>query len=81
MSGPYYRDGDYNVICDRTGFKVKASQTRREWNGLRVMNSVWDPRHPQDFVSSKADHQAVPDPRGEGANVFLSATEVTPDDL
>lgn len=77
----YYRMGDYNVICDRTGFKVKASQTRKEWNGLRVLNRVWEPRHPQDFLTSKADHQAVPDPRSESADVFVGTNEVQPGDL
>lgn len=75
------KDGDYWVICDRTGFKVPASETRKEWNGLRVHKSVWEPRHPQDFVRGKADRQQVPDPRPEGEDTFLSTNEVTRDSL
>lgn len=37
---------DYAVgICQRTGFKVKASNLDREWTGLIVRSSSLDPRH------------------------------------
>lgn len=43
-------------ICQRTGFKVKASNLDQEWTGLIVRSSSLDPRHPMlDF----------PAPRGE----------------
>lgn len=77
----HYVEGDYNVICDRCGFKVKASTTKKEWTGLRVCKSHWEPRHPQDKIKGRADHQAVPDPRPEGEDVFLSTNEVTRDSL
>lgn len=66
-----YKHGDYNVICDKTGFKVKFSETRKEWNGLRVWKEVWEPRHPQDFVRGRVDKMSVYDPRPEGDNVFV----------
>lgn len=54
MSG---KPTDYAVgICQRTGFKVKASELIREWNGLWVRRQSAEPRHPMlDF----------PAPRGE----------------
>ena len=72
---------DHNVICDRSGFKVPASQTRMQWNGLRVRIKDWEPRHPQDFVRGKADKQAVPNPRPDSTDTFLSLNEVTADSL
>jgi len=81
MAGTYYKKGDYNLICDRTGFKIKASQAKKQWDGLLVKKSVWEARHPQDFIRSKPDHQSVPDPRTEGNDYFLSANEVSVDDL
>jgi hypothetical protein len=81
MTGTHYAPGDYNVICDRCGSKVKASQTRKEWNGLRVCSSHWEARHPQDFVRGRADHQAVPDPRTEATDLFLATNQVTADSL
>ena len=76
-----YKPGDYNVICDRTGYKIKASDALKEWNGLMVRKGSWEQRHPQDFLRSFADHQAVPDARTEAADNFLGDNEVTVEDL
>lgn len=73
-----YRSGDFWRICDRTGFKVRASDTVKDWNGLIVKRSEWDGRHPQDFVKAKMDRQRVPDPQPEGNDVFLSDVGGTP---
>ena len=77
----YYAHGDFNRICDRCGFKFKASQTRMEWNGLIVCHECYEERHPQDFVRGRRDRQAVQHPRPEGTDNFLTTNEVTPDDL
>lgn len=73
MAGPRYRPGDPWVICDRTGFKVRMSETVKEWTGLRVRREDWEPRHPQDFVRGRKDVQAVQDPRPEAPNDFIAA--------
>lgn len=72
-----YKDGDWYVICDRTGFKIRASESRREWNGLIVHQSVWEPRHPQDFVRGTRDVQTPPFVRSEASDDFLTDNEVT----
>lgn len=60
----YYKPGDYNVICDECGFKRKASECRKRWDGAFVCaDTCWEPRHPQDFVKAKHDRQRVPLPR------------------
>lgn len=58
-----YVAGDFYRICDRTGFKVRASRTKKQWNGYIVRKESWEARHPQDFVKGVADHMAVPEPR------------------
>lgn len=75
-----YVHGDFNVICDRSGFKVKAGDTRTEWTGKRVRWQDWEARHPQDFVKGRADRQSVHNPRPEASDNFLNRT-VTQDDL
>lgn len=40
-----------------------ASETRKEWNGLRVHKDYWEPRHPQEFVRGRRDDQLVSDAR------------------
>lgn len=48
---------DYAVgICQRSGFKVKASSLRPEWTGLLVRARDWEPKHPM---------LDLPAPRGE----------------
>lgn len=76
-----YRPGDYYVICDECGFKVRSSETRKRWDGARVCNKDWEARHPQDFVRGRADKQRVPNPRPEPADHFLTDNEVTADSL
>lgn len=77
----YLNLGDYNVICDRTGFKVKRSQCKKEWNGLLVRRESWEPRHPQDFLRAKPERQQVEEPRPYPEDYFLSDNEVTAEDL
>ena len=76
-----YAPGDYNVSCDRTGFKMKASECQKEWTGRIIRKKSWDPRHPQDFIEVSTDDQAVPDARPWPTDKFLSVNEVTVDDL
>ncbi len=77
----YYKHGDNNVICDVCGAKVKASQTLRRWDQLIVCRDDWEPRHPQDFVRGRRDRQVAPVSRPESPDYFLSANEVTANDL
>lgn len=68
----YLAHGDYNVICDRCGFKYKASSCRMEWDNLFVCPECYEERQPQDFVRGLKDNQKVPIPRPEGEDVFSS---------
>jgi hypothetical protein len=75
-----WRIGDHLVLCDRSGFKVWASDCVTEWNGLRVHKDFADKqRHPQDFVRAVPDRQAVPNARPEPADTFLSSTVLASD--
>jgi len=81
MSADYYKPGDHNVICDRTGMKRKASQCRKEWNGSIVQRESFEQRHPQDFIRAVKDRQQVQDARPPGTDKFLSTNEVTASSL
>ena len=80
--------GDWNAICDRCGFKYKASDLKEEWTGNMVCKECWEPRHPQDFLRGIPDDQSVPWSRPEQAdaggtdingNTFPPTYTVTPD--
>lgn len=77
----YFKKGDYNVVCDRCGFKFKASELKLTWDGLFVCRKDWEPRQPQDFVRGRVDDQSVPIARPEQPDRFLAAGQVTVDDL
>ena len=67
-----YVHGTNNVTCDRCGFKFKATEVRKTWDGLYVCKLDWEPRHPQDFLRAKEDDRSVDISRPEGADSFIS---------
>lgn len=74
--------GDRNAICDRCGFKKKASRLRKTWDGLYVCaDTCWEPRHPQDYVRGIPGEKPPPWTRPEAADYFLQSGEVTVEDF
>lgn len=67
----HYRPGSYYVTDDRTGFPQRAERTRMQWNRLRVDESVWEPRQPQDLVRGVKDDQTVPNARPLAPATFV----------
>jgi hypothetical protein len=80
-----YVKGQWNACCDRCGSEYKSGKLRKEWTGLMVCsgpgtNNCWEERHPQDFVSGKADRQAPPWVRPEPPDVFITPGPINVDD-
>jgi hypothetical protein len=67
----FYKPGSFWRICDRTGFKVRAEHTQKQWNNIIVRDRSFENRQPQDFVRGRRDDQTVPQPRPRQVNVFL----------
>ena len=80
MSRKEYKHGDYNVICDLSGFKIKRSQALLTWDNRIVKKEFFYERHPQDFVKGVPDDQTVPDSRTEGVDRFVTE-KITAEDL
>jgi hypothetical protein len=84
-----FEHGQFNVICDRCGFKYKSRQVRKEWTGLITCSGTgthncWEVRHPQEFVKGKPDRQAPPWVRPEQPDLDVSVgsgNEVSASDL
>lgn len=70
----HYIPGSFYRICDRTGFAVRAEDTRTEWQGLIVDKRVFEARQPQDFVTGVPDNQTVPYARPRQANTFVGSS-------
>jgi len=68
-----YHPGDYKVICDLTGMEALRSECVMRWDGLLVLRSANEARHPQDFLRSKRDDQRVPLARPELPDRFAPA--------
>ena len=55
---------DSYAISDRSGFRYRYKDMRREWNGLLVGKDEWEPKHPQLEPFRKVfDAQALKDAR------------------
>jgi hypothetical protein len=66
---PSFRNGDWKALCDRCGFLYKASQLRKDWQGLYLDKECWEVRHPQDFQRGVKDDPSVEWTRPEGTDV------------
>lgn len=70
--------GDWNMISDRSGQKIKASESMKTWQGWIVHKSEWEPRQPQRDIKGRDEQIAVPESRPRGPDKFFVPTR---DDL
>tara|TARA_Y100000114_G_scaffold110316_1_gene103918 strand:+ start:827 stop:1606 length:780 start_codon:yes stop_codon:yes gene_type:complete len=58
-------------ISDRSGFRYRLRDMRKEWNGLLVGKDEWEAKHPQlEPVRHPPDAEALRDPRPDTQNIF-----------
>ena len=51
-------------ISDRSGFRYKLNEMRKEWTGMLVGPDEYEPKHPQlEPIQKVVDPQALKDPR------------------
>ena len=72
MSKNYYISGEWNLICDVCGKKIKAHKAKHRWDGLVVCEKDYEARHPQDFVKARVDKITVPFLRPRPVDVFVN---------
>jgi len=67
-------------ISDRSGFRYRLREMRKEWNGLLVGPDEYEPKHPQlEAPNVVADPQAVRNPRPDQAetlSVYIYTNQV-----
>jgi len=73
----YLKVGDHNAFCDRCGFKFKASQLRKEWEGFMVCGVCFELRNEQDFIRSMPEKPAPPWSRPRNDDEPAGAMEFT----
>lgn len=71
--------GDYLVVCDRSGMTFWRSECVKEWNGLLVYKGFSEPRHSQDFLRARREDFHLPDARPARAveNESFSGPRIT----
>lgn len=67
--------------CMRCGQIEGQSKLKREWTGLIVCRSCFDPKHPQISLRGVPDDQTVPWKRPVPTPVFLNPGDVSASDL
>jgi hypothetical protein len=67
-------------ISDRSGFRYRLRDMKKEWNGLLVGPDEFEPKHPQlEAPNVSADPQALRNPRPDRAEtlrVFVFTDQV-----
>lgn len=66
-----WKSGDWWILCDSCQKKIKASESRKRWDGLIVCADDWEYRHPQDFIKAQKDKISVPFSRPRPTDTFV----------
>lgn len=66
-----YKAGSWNAICDVCGFKFKADQMQKRWDGLMVCSKDFEHDHPQKYLKVREDNTSVPWVRTRPADIFV----------
>lgn len=66
----------YKFSCMRCGFQFPSTEIRKEWTGLHVCSSCWEPRHPQTLIKIRGE-EAFPDIVSKDSDTFTGVCTVT----
>jgi hypothetical protein len=69
-----FKSYEYNALCDVCGFKKKATDLRRRWDGFMVCKDDWEQRHPLDFYRTRNDTHLLPFIRSDNDGVSVAPT-------
>ena len=73
MRKTWFENGDWNAICDECGFKFKAKDLKKRWDGAMVCSRDFETRHPQELIRPISDQQKLPWTRPEGTDQFIDS--------
>ena len=77
MRNTYFKSGDHNAICDRCGFKFKASELQKTWDGFYVCKEDFEVRHIADFIKAPKPASPLPWIRPEPTDGDASPTYIS----
>jgi hypothetical protein len=68
--------GTWNAICDVCGFKKKANELKKRWDGLMVCPEDFETRHMSDLYKAPVENQGIPWSRPQGTDNFVTVNTV-----
>lgn len=76
MATKYAKGKKSLAICDRSGLRVKYTDLKTTWDGLRVSPDQWEPKHPQltprkNVIDATALFDARPNRDPENVEIFI----------
>lgn len=77
MGDSDWRIGDHRLIDDITGFKIWASESRKQWNGSITDEKNYSPRHQQDLIRARRENPGVQNARPEPPDTFIGPLTTT----
>ena len=77
----YAQLGTWNAICCVCGFKYKASELVKRWDGVYVCRKDWEPRHPQELIKIPKENPAPRFPTLSPTDTYRNAAPVDPNSL
>ena len=69
-----YIPGDYWMICQVCGRKMRAHEHKQRWDGLIVCPEDWESRHSLDFIRTKNERIDVPVSSPRPTDTFISVS-------
>ena len=76
-----WRHGDYYLIDQRTGFKIRRSEAVLDAYGYIVKAGTEDPRHPQESIRPTRIAKPPKFVSPEGTDTFLDPNDVLESDF
>lgn len=74
--GWQYNSGDWIVTCDVCSKQIRASESKKRWDGLIVCPADFEHRHPQDLIKHRTENTSVPFSRPEPTDTFTDVTYI-----
>lgn len=73
----YFKAGSWNAVCMVCGFRFKAQELMKRWDGLMVCEKDYELDHPQKYLRVQSDPKPVPFVSPEQEDDVLVCTIVT----
>lgn len=70
-----FRPGDYYLICEASGFKIRRSDAVMQWDGAWVHKDFCDVEHPLETPRQASKARPVYPTRPEPTDVFIDVEE------